>query len=109
MKIGQKIGLAGAATLFIGAFLPFASMPIVGNINYIQGDGKVVAGIAVLAAIVALVKVLELLYALSVLAFAIICFNLKDALKAPIQLEFGIAVMIIGCIVLFVAAYKRND
>lgn len=68
----------------------------------------IVAGIAVLASIVTAMKMLELLYALSVLSLFIICFSLYD-LKSPMQIEVGAAVMIIGCVLLFIAAYKRYD
>ena len=40
------LGLAGAAVLFIGVFVPLVSVPIVGSVNYIQngrGDGWIIA------------------------------------------------------------------
>ena len=42
MPKSQIIGYIGVITLFIGVFLPFASAPIIGNINYFrngEGDG----------------------------------------------------------------------
>jgi hypothetical protein len=51
----QILGVVGAATLFVGVFLPIVSLPIVGAQNYFQngrGDGTIllmIAGVALLA------------------------------------------------------------
>lgn len=35
---GSFLGLTGAFTLFVGAFLPVVTVPIVGSMNYLQAD-----------------------------------------------------------------------
>jgi hypothetical protein len=53
------IGLAGAAALLIGVFLPLIRLPIFGSVNYIfngQGDGMIVAVLALVAACTSLAR-----------------------------------------------------
>lgn len=133
MSRQQIIGLIGAAILLLGSFMPIVTMPIIGSINYFQngkGDGVVTAGIAILAAIVVALKQIELLYALGALGFGVICysfFNIQNAISGmqrnaaqglgdtifrglaegmsrAIQLEYGWAVLLIGCVCLVIAA-----
>jgi hypothetical protein len=52
----RTIALIGAGLLFIGAFLPIVSMPVVGSVNYFQngrGDGVIILLLAAATAILA--------------------------------------------------------
>lgn len=56
MKDTKTIALIGAALLFVGAFMPVISMPIVGSVNYFnngKGDGVVIIVLAVATAVLA--------------------------------------------------------
>jgi len=57
MKDTKTLALIGAAVLFVGAFMPIVSMPIVGSINYFnngKGDGVFILLIAGITAALAL-------------------------------------------------------
>jgi hypothetical protein len=52
MRTRQLIGFLGSALLFLGVFLPFVKLPIVGDLNYVangSGDGEFVLVLAVLS------------------------------------------------------------
>lgn len=56
MKDSKTLALIGAALLFVGAFMPIISVPIMGSMNYFQngkGDGVVIVLLAVATAIFA--------------------------------------------------------
>ena len=57
MKESKTIALIGAGLLFIGAFMPIVSAPIIGSINYFQngkGDGVIIVLLAISTAGLAL-------------------------------------------------------
>jgi len=50
MKDSKTLALVGAALLFVGAFMPIISVPIMGSMNYFQngkGDGVIIVLLAV--------------------------------------------------------------
>lgn len=56
MKDSKTLAFIGAALLFIGAFMPIVSLPIVGSLNYFQngrGDGVIIVILAIVTAALA--------------------------------------------------------
>ena len=59
------LGLSGAAVLFIGAFLPLVSLPVVGTLNYFDnglGDGVIIVILAGLSGVFAAIRKPHLLW-----------------------------------------------
>lgn len=57
MKDSKTLALVGAALLFVGAFMPIVSLPIVGSLNYFQngrGDGVIIVVLAAATAVLAM-------------------------------------------------------
>ena len=57
MTDSKSLALIGAGILFVGAFMPIVSMPIVGSINYFQngkGDGVIIVLLAITTAVLAM-------------------------------------------------------
>jgi HEAT repeat protein len=107
------IGLAGAAALLIGVFLPLIRLPIFGSVNYIfngQGDGMIVAVLALVAACTSLARWYRSLWIAGLLVLALMTFTFtRLQLAAPgdwayFQLEWGWAVLAIGAITTVAAA-----
>jgi hypothetical protein len=125
MKDNKTLALIGAALLFVGAFMPIISVPIMGSMNYFQngkGDGVVIVLLAAATAIFAgsghVKHVLWTgLAAIVVLGFTFIRFHAKmnearaeldaqmadnpfrglaDAAMNSIQLQWGWAVLLLG-------------
>lgn len=56
MKDSKTLALIGAALLFVGAFMPIISVPIMGSMNYFQngqGDGVIIVLLALATALFA--------------------------------------------------------
>ena len=126
----QMLGLAGAALLIIGTFLPLVTMPIVGSLNYFlngKGDGIYVVGYGLLAILFTLIKRYKLLWipallAIAQLTFALINFNQKLAdatamlegnifgqgLAASVHLDWAWIVLYAGAALLVVAATRKE-
>ena len=135
----KSLALIGASMLFIGAFLPIVSLPIVGQMNYFQngrGDGVV---IVVLAAIIAGCAATERvrivlwpgLASLAVLAWTFIRLQnaigemrekmdaelagnpfrgLAEAAMGAVQLQWGWAVLFIASLLVVIAGVRaRRD
>ena len=92
MKKKQLLGLVGSIVLFIGVFMPAVSVPIMGNMNYLQ-NGEVDGTIVLLLAVVSLVLVLAKRYkglwftglgSLGVLLFTFINFQLRKDRKSVV-------------------------
>lgn len=85
MEPRQSVGLIGSLLLFIGAFAPIVSVPLMGNQNYFQngnGDGVVIVVLALLSLIGILSRQFRLMWwtgvaSLGVLLFTFINFQLK--------------------------------
>lgn len=56
LSLGRLIGLAGAALLAIGAFLPWGKIMGIIEAKGIDGDGKITLGIGIIAIILLLIK-----------------------------------------------------
>ncbi len=129
------LGLAGVSFLALGVFLPFMRLPFVGSMNYIGNgnrDGIIVlflAGISLLAVLGRRYGVLWFTAFLSgaVTAFTILNINNHisqavvranadgslvsrafSATAQTVEMEFGVAVIGIGIILMFAAAAYRE-
>lgn len=137
MKTKQLLGLVGSIVLFIGVFTPAVSVPIMGNMNYLQ-NGEVDGTIVLLLAVVSLVLVLAKKYkglwftglgSLGVLLFTFINFQLRksqaragmksklagspfreviDMAMQSIQLQWGWVLLIVGATLLIVSAALKE-
>jgi hypothetical protein len=133
----QVIGLIGASILFIGTFAPIVSMPVVGSQNYFQngkGDGTILIGLAVISALLTLLKKYEGLWLTSALSLGLLAFTflnlqakitgMEASMKADlvdnpfaaignvmlqsIQLQWGWAVLVVGALFLVAAALRSG-
>ena len=132
----QVLGVAGAATLFVGVFLPIVSLPIVGAQNYFQngrGDGTIllfIAGVALLATLAkrfAWVSIAGIV-SLALLAYTFIAFRSRiaemraamdrdladnpfkgigEAMMQSVQLQWGWAVLVVGALLLCAAGVGK--
>jgi hypothetical protein len=133
----QVLGVAGAATLFVGVFLPIVSLPIVGGQNYFQngrGDGTillVIAGVALLATLakrfawVSIAGVASLL----LLGYTFVAFRARiaemratmdrdladnpfkgigEAMMQSVQLQWGWAVLVVGALLVCAAGLAKG-
>lgn len=125
MKDSESLALMGAAVLFVGAFMPIVSVPIVGSLNYFQngkGDGVVVVLLALATAFLAMTgRTRHVVWtggaAIALLGFTFINFQsrmsdarakmdteladnpfrgLAEAAMGSVQLQWGWAVLLIG-------------
>jgi F0F1-type ATP synthase membrane subunit c/vacuolar-type H+-ATPase subunit K len=130
----SALGLAGAGVLFVGVFLPVLRMPVVGSINYFhngKGDGTILLILALASMTVTLRKKYEWLVAtavpstvLLVLTFLGVRYRLgqissslqsdladnpfkglAEMFAGAVQLEYGWAVLAVGCALLLAAAF----
>lgn len=125
MKDSKTLAFIGAALLFVGAFMPIVSLPIVGSLNYFQngrGDGVIIVLIAVATALLAGTgRTRHVMWtgiaALAMLAYTFIRFQtamsdarsrmeeeladnpfrgLAEMAVGSVQLQWGWAVLLIG-------------
>jgi hypothetical protein len=137
MEQRQLLGYIGSATLFIGAFLPLISVPILGQINYYnngKGDGVIIVVLAIISFILTLTnrqKGLILTGALSLGVIGYTYFNLQNKLSEirnsmdyelagnpfkgltdlamnSIKMEWGWAVLVVGGLLLIAAGMSKN-
>ncbi len=133
----QTLGLVGAAVLFVGVFTPIVSLPIVGSMNYFQnghGDGVLILAFALLALLFVVRRAFRLLCipgfgSLAVLAITFINLQnklaeakgsmardladnpfrgLAEAMVGTVQLQWGWAVLVVGAVVLLIAAFSTD-
>lgn len=132
----QILGVVGAATLFIGVFLPIVSLPIVGAQNYFQngrGDGTILLVIAGAALLTTMVKrfvwvSIAGFVSLTLLGYTFITFRSRiaemraamdrdladnpfkgigEAMMQSIQLQWGWAVLVVGALLLCAAGLAK--
>jgi hypothetical protein len=138
MKDNKTLALIGAAMLFVGAFMPIVSAPIIGSMNYFQngkGDGVVIVILAIATAIFALGGHLKHviwpgLGAIAMLGFTFIRFQSKmsearasmetemadnpfrglaEAAVNSIQLQWGWAVLVLGAGLVTYAGWQARQ
>lgn len=133
MSIKQLFGIIGSFLLIGGVFCPIVKFPIVGGVNYFQngqGDGTIILIFGVLSLLAVLFKQYRALWltgfaSLGMIAFTAYQFHIKIAqIKAEtdvdladnpfrgladlalqsVQLQWGIAVIGFGAIMVIIAA-----
>lgn len=134
----QRIGGLGSLMLILGAFAPLVSMPIVGNVSYFNngsGDGMFILAAALLSLLILYRKKYQYLWATGLLSLALLSYTfirfqntlseirsqmetelannpfagIAQAAAASIQLQWGFPVMIIGAVLLLVAAGWKKE
>lgn len=137
MERRQVIGVAGAATLFVGVFLPIVSLPIVGAQNYFQngrGDGAILLAIAAISLLATLAKrftwvSIAGIFSLALLGYTFIAFRSRlaemratierdlagnpfagigEAMMQSVQLQWGWAVLVVGALLLCAAGLGKG-
>jgi hypothetical protein len=127
------VGLSGAVLLFVGAFLPIVSLPIVGSVNYFnngQGDGIIIVGLALISALLILIRRYRGLWATGGLSLLMLGYTfytltariadarasmesqlagnpfigLAQAAMQSVQLQWGWAVLVLGAVLLLATA-----
>lgn len=125
MTDSKTVALIGAALLFVGAFMPIVSAPIIGSLNYFQngrGDGVIIVVLAVATAALALTdRTRHVLWtglaAMAMLLYTFVRFQsvvadlrskmdeelagnpfrgLAEAAMGSVQLQWGWAVLLLG-------------
>lgn len=129
------LGLAGCAVLFVGAFAPLVSLPILGSVNYFMnghGDGVIVLALAGLSAVLCLLRWFRGLWLTGLGSVALVTFGfvgfqvsmqkmaeaqrhdtgafagLGAALQQSIQLQWGWALLAVGAVLLVAAAVAHE-
>jgi amino acid transporter len=129
----QKVlGLIGSAVLFIGAFCPIISVPIVGDINYFRngtGDGVIIVALAIISVFLTIAGKYKGLLITGILSLAMLAFTyfniqyrlssarsemsrnmannpfrgIGEAMMDSVQIQWGLAVLIVGAFMLIAA------
>jgi hypothetical protein len=110
-SLRDKVVLAGAGILFIGAFCPIASTAFGGSVTYFNnghGDGIVVLVLAVIGALFAFFHRTGLVWIDGAIIAAMAAYDMNNAAQrisgnAYVQLSWGWAVIFVGA-ALFLAA-----
>lgn len=132
----QTVGFVGSALLVVGVFMPMISLPILGSMNYFQngeGDGTFVLILGVLSAVAVARQRYGALWltggaSLALLTYAFATFQSRvsdvkanmgsgrednpfegfaNALLGTVQLQWGFAVLVIGAVMVMVAANMK--
>jgi hypothetical protein len=124
------IGGLGAILLFLGVFMPIFGMPIGGSLNYSglyfqngRGDGVLIIVFTLLAFLLLGRRSYNLLWLPGVASFGVLAytyFNLQSRLSqakrefgedmiSTVQLEWGWAILVVGAVLLLVAAAWKDQ
>ena len=138
MRDSKTIALVGAALLFVGAFMPIVSAPIIGSLNYFQngkGDGVVIVLMAIATATLTMTgRTRHVLWtglaSLAMLAFTFINFQSKmgevranmeaeladnpfrglaEAAVGSVQLQWGWAILVLGAGITVYAGWQARQ
>jgi Ca2+/Na+ antiporter len=131
---GTIVGIIGSIVLLLGVFTPIVSVPIMGSMNYFQGDGKFVLVLAIISFVSLLTKKYQWLWlsgigSLAIMVFTFLNFQLKmsdvknsitsdladnpfrglaDLAIQAVQLQWGWAVLAIGVGLIIVSAAMKE-
>lgn len=132
----QPLAFIGSALLFIGVFCPIVSVPIIGQVNYFhngKGDGAIIIVLAVASAVIAIMNRFRFLWITGATSFGVLLFTfirfqfemaemkkqvqsglhdnpfkgLADLAINSIQIQWGVAILILGGVVVIAAAALR--
>ncbi|MDH0032005.1 MULTISPECIES: zinc ribbon domain-containing protein [unclassified Acinetobacter] len=134
----QLMGLIGALLLFIGVFMPVASLPIMGPVTMLVGgniDGYLILGLSIVSIIVIFMHQFRALLLTGGISLAILLFKLyqfiskfRDAKKEvvsslegnpfasmagtlidSVQIQFGWAVLVVASVILIFSVFYRDS
>jgi hypothetical protein len=127
----QIIGFIGAAVLAVGVFMPLLTAPYIGTINFFKngsGDGIYILLIVAISVIIILARRYRWLYLTGIVSLLIIGINFLDFMSrisqlttqlkdnmfgewysTSIQMQWGWAVLVIGALLLIVAAWIKDE
>lgn len=134
----QLVGLIGSLVLFLGVFMPIVSVPMVGNMNYFQngeGDGIVILVLAIISVVFIFLKKYKVLWGTSLISLGLLLFTLinihvnisnakakmeselagnpfrglADMAMQSFQIQWGWAVLIIGCALLIACIFIKEQ
>jgi hypothetical protein len=136
MPIKKAVGLIGAILLIVGTFTPIAKIPYTGDLIYFlngQGDRMIVLGLGIISLISVLRKKYNFLIftgPVSLVIIAFTFFNLRNKISEmhtqlnhlqqnqfkdsaetmlnAVQIEWGFAVLVLGAVLLVIAAFLKN-
>lgn len=123
------VGIAGSICLLIGVFVPFVRVPVLGTVSYVHqgsGEGMIVAALSVLSFLLCFTRNMRFLHLPSLLAACLMVFTyyrfrvslkgihgeiekglsgnpfkgLAEVAVQSIQLEWGVAVLFSGIVLL---------
>lgn len=119
MKLDFKsLGIAGAALLAVGPFLPFVSVPLVGAINYFSGgsgDGVFIAALSVVAIAGVFLERPNWLLASAIASAAVLATTLFSVFTGAgdfsrfVSLQIGPLVILAGIVALIFAFRKAPE
>ena len=133
VRVKQLLAILGASLLFVGVFLPIVSLPIFGSLNYFhngEGDGTIILVLAVVSSILAATRrfrglLVTGLCSVGLLLFTLVNFmirmselrgqmqaqlagnpfsELADLAMNSVQMQWGWAVLMLGGVLIVVAA-----
>lgn len=95
-KKEQLIGIAGSVIMVFGCFLPFIKV-LFFSVNFIEGDGKLVIGAAIIALLFFAIAQYILGGLFATLGGLICGYDLFNAINEPlVQVEIGGFIIILG-------------
>jgi hypothetical protein len=131
MKNNEIIGYMGCLMLCIGVFMPFVSIPIIGDINYFkngEGDGIFILAFSIISFVFILNNKCKWLWLTGIGSSGLLLYTFflmrtemaetkqemgnnrfAELAIQSIQLEFGWAFLILGCCLLLTSAAMDND
>jgi hypothetical protein len=121
MQRRQILGVLGAFCLAIGAFAPVVSVAAVREITYFRSGNGVMLAIALVSLAIALRNQCAWLLPAGLTALAMIITTVRTARSliiapapspdavggAPIQLDWGLGVLLLGVVLLIVSAFMK--
>jgi len=137
-QVRQMVGLMGCVLLFIGVFMPLIRIPFIGDVNYLangKGDGIIILVLAVVSLFLVLSKNYKGLYFTGLASAGLMIFTfiniqsrisdmkvsmnkslagnpfrgIADAAAHAVQIQWGWAFLILGVILLLIAAAANSE
>ncbi|HEY9825481.1 MAG TPA: pentapeptide repeat-containing protein [Stenomitos sp.] len=135
--LAQILGILGSILLFLGAFAPVVTFPIIGSINFLKngtGDGSILIALAIASVLLILKRMYQWVWLSGLGALAVISLNfiflqiklsevqlrmqeelagnpfkgIADLAVQSIRLEWGWAILLIGSGLIITAAYLKK-